>query len=221
MNKAITVASGGLDSTVALAWGLDKGYEMSALHVNYGQLTEKRELDAFHAVCDHYDITDRLVVNIGYLAEIGCSSLTDRTLLVEQDGVNKGRIPSTYVPFRNANILSIAVSRGEVTGASKIIIGAVDEDSSGYPDCTEVFYERFNALLKVGLKPEASIEVEAPLIKLSKGEIVKMGLELKAPLELTWSCYLGHDAACGICDSCRLRLSGFSANGVKDPIRYR
>ena len=221
MSRAITVASGGLDSTVALAWGLDKGYEMAALHVNYGQLTEKKELEAFHSVCDHYDITDRLVVNIGYLAEIGCSSLTDRTLPLEQDGINKKRLPSTYVPFRNANILSIAVSWGEVTGASKIIIGAVDEDSSGYPDCTEIFYDRFNELLKVGLKPEASIQVESPIIKLSKGEIVKLGLKLKAPLELTWSCYQQENAACGICDSCRLRLSGFSANGVKDPIMYR
>lgn len=219
--KSVVVASGGLDSTVALAYALDAGNSAALLHVNYGQRTEARELEAFHAVAGHYGITDKLVVDIGYLREIGGSSLTDTSLAVEEGGVDKNRIPSTYVPFRNGNILSIAVSWAEVIGASSIYIGAVEEDSSGYPDCRQIFYDAFNRMLEAGLPDEARIKVETPLIHKNKSQIVSLGIKLKAPLDLTWSCYQSGDAACGVCDSCRLRLAGFQGAGMSDPITYR
>ncbi len=219
--NVIIVASGGMDSTVAVAYAVSKGEKPALLHLNYGQLTEKRELKAFNDIADYYNIDKRLVVDIGYLKAIGGSSLTDPSFKVEEGGVQKEHIPSTYVPFRNGNILSIAVSWAEVMKASKIYIGAVEEDSSGYPDCTAKFYDAFNNLLSVGLPAETVVRVETPLIHMSKQEIVKLGIELNVPFHLTWSCYQYGDAACGVCDSCRLRLKGFHACGIDDPIKYR
>ncbi|MDR2869135.1 MAG: 7-cyano-7-deazaguanine synthase QueC [Deferribacteraceae bacterium] len=220
--KAIIVLSGGLDSCVTTAIARAEGYELALLHLNYGQRTEARELQAFNDIADFYDIGHRLVTDISYLAAIGGSSLTDKSMAVEEAEIDQARqaVPSTYVPFRNGNILSIAVSWAEVIHATDIFIGAVEEDSSGYPDCREIFYDKFNALLACGLPEGVRIQVGAPLIHLSKAQIVQRGIELGAPLHLTWSCYQGEAAACGICESCRLRLRGFEQAGVKDPIKY-
>ena len=220
MKLAVVVLSGGLDSCVTTAMALDMGYEVAALHLNYGQRTEQRELDAFNNICDHYGIGKRLIVDISYLKDIGGSSLTDEALDVEEGEPDKSRIPSTYVPFRNGNILSIAVSWSEVIRASEIFIGAVEDDSSGYPDCTEAFYSAFNKMLEAGLPAGTDIKVSAPLIHMSKADIVKKGMELNAPLELTWSCYQNEILACGVCESCRLRLNGFEKAEAEDPIIY-
>ena len=222
MDKAIVLASGGLDSCVSIACALPDGYEVCLLHINYGQRTQSREDRAFSDIADFYGITQKLIVDISYLRQIGGSSLVDSSMPIEEDTIPsaKGAIPSTYVPFRNANMISIAVSWAEVIGAKKIYIGAVDEDSSGYPDCREIFYQKFNDLLKVGLSPKNEVEILTPLIHLSKKEIVQKGIELEAPLHLTWSCYQNENKACGVSESCKLRLRGFELAGVKDPIKY-
>ena len=185
---AIVLVSGGMDScvTAAIAHQL---YQMAFLHLNYGQRTERRELKAFNDIADFYGVNDRLVVNIEHLKQIGGSSLTDTSIHVQKADLHRNEIPTSYVPFRNAHILSIAVSWGEVLRAKKIFIGAVEEDSSGYPDCRKEYYEAFNRVVQLGTKPDTHLEIVAPVIDLSKSEIVKKGIELKAPLNLTWSCY--------------------------------
>ncbi len=218
---AIVLASGGLDSAVCLAEAVRK-HDVATLHVNYGQRTEGRELAAFTALSDHYGIDRRLVVDLGHLREIGGSSLVDRTLDMETGLPAEGAsVPSTYVPFRNANILCVGASWAEVLGARWLYIGAVEEDGSGYPDCTEAFYAAFEATIAAGTRPETRIGIRTPLIRLDKAAIVRRGRELEAPLHLTWSCYQDEDLACGVCESCRLRLRGFAAAGDVDPIPYR
>ena len=214
---AIALVSGGMDSCVAAAIAA-KEHELALLHVSYGQRTEARELRAFGEIADHYGAARRLVADISYLGKIGGSSLTDPEIPIEAADLGREGIPSSYVPFRNTHILAIAVSWAEVVGARRIFIGAVEPDSSGYPDCREVYYEAFNELIRVGTKPETGIEVVAPLIKMKKAEIVKLGVELGAPLHLTWSCYRNDDMPCGECDSCALRGKGFKEAGVADPI---
>ena len=216
---AIVLVSGGMDSCVTAAIAA-KEFELAFLHLNYGQRTERRELKAFHDIADYYRVTKRLVVDINYLREIGGSSLTDSAIEVQKADLNRKGIPTSYVPFRNANILSIAVSWGEVIGARKIFIGAVEEDSSGYPDCRKVFYDAFNRVIREGTKPDTDLRIETPLIDMRKSEIVRRGLGLRAPLEKSWSCYQREDLACGVCDSCALRLRGFREAGVEDPIPY-
>lgn len=220
MNKAIVLVSGGLDSCVTAAVAKDEGYKLCFLHVNYGQLTEKRELKAFEDIATYYEVNEKLIVNISYLKDIGGSALTDEKIEVEEGRFDRVGIPKTYVPFRNGNILSIATAWAETINAEKIFIGAVEEDSSGYPDCRKAFYVAFNNLLKVGIKSENHIEVITPLINLKKRDIVLLGKKLNAPLHLTWSCYKSEDLACGNCDSCFLRLRGFKEANVKDPISY-
>lgn len=217
--KAIILVSGGMDSLVTTAIA-GQNYELSLLHINYGQRTQNRELRAFNDIADHYGAVNRLVVNIDYLAQIGGSSLTDRTIEVSKAKMNNKDIPTSYVPFRNANMLSIATSWAEVIGASKIFIGAVEEDSSGYPDCRQVFYNAFNEVIETGTKPDTHIGIVTPIIGLKKFEIVLKGSELKVPFELSWSCYRNEDMACGECDSCALRLKGFQLAGVQDPLEY-
>jgi 7-cyano-7-deazaguanine synthase len=201
-------------------------HEPAFLHVNYGQRTERRELKAFYALADYYGVHQRLVADMSHLSIIGGSSLTDSKINVEKANpeklfqANKTDIPTSYVPFRNANILSIAVSWAEVIGAKHIFIGAVEEDSSGYPDCRKEFYDAFNAVIDLGTKPDTKISIMTPVIDLKKSEIVERGKELNAPFELTWSCYKSEDLACGICDSCALRLHAFQIAGIEDPISY-
>jgi len=217
---AIVLLSGGLDSCVTVAIAAQQ-YELAFLHVNYGQRTEKRELVAFSAIADYYEIQKRLVVDIGYLLQIGGSSLTDLNMTVPKaTRIQGGEIPSTYVPFRNTHLVAIAVSWAEVIGARKIFIGATEVDSSGYPDCRKGYFDAYNKLIRLGTRPETDISIETPLIDLSKEEVVRRGLELKAPLHLTWSCYKNEDVACGRCDSCILRLKGFRLAGVPDPLPY-
>ena len=221
MKKAIVLCSGGMDSCVTTAIA-NQDYKLAALHLNYGQRTEKRELKAFQEITGFYNIKERLVIDTSFLKEIGGSSLTDNKLELATDkDVDRDEIPNSYVPFRNANILSMAVSWAEVIAAEKIFVGAVDEDSSGYPDCRESFFTAFNKMITLGTKPENNIEIVTPIIHLSKSEIVKKAKELKAPIDLSWSCYQSEDLACGHCDSCQLRLRGFEKAGLIDPINYR
>jgi 7-cyano-7-deazaguanine synthase len=210
-----------MDSCVTAAIACKASIDVAFLHISYGQLTEARERKAFNDIADHYDIEQRLDVSIEHLAKIGGSSLTDEKIEVTEADLNSTEVPTSYVPFRNANMLAIAVSWGEVIGASAICIGAVAEDSSGYPDCRPEFFEAFQRTIDTGTKPDTRIEIRTPIIHLSKAEIVKKGIELKAPLHLTWSCYRNEDIACGTCDSCALRLRGFARAGEKDPIAYR
>ncbi|HZV12404.1 MAG TPA: 7-cyano-7-deazaguanine synthase QueC [Candidatus Kapabacteria bacterium] len=217
---AVVLMSGGMDSCVSAAIAAQT-YDIAALHLNYGQRTERRELRAFNEIADYLHAQKRLVVNIEHLAAIGGSSLTDSSIEVPTANLQRKGIPTSYVPFRNANFLSIAVSWAEVIGATKIFIGAVEEDSSGYPDCRKSFYDAFNKVIREGTKPETSIEIITPLIDMTKAQIVKRGVEIGAPLQLTWSCYKNEDIACGVCDSCALRLRGFAQAGVEDPIPYK
>ena len=219
-SKAIVLVSGGMDSCVTAAIAARKSDRPAFLHVSYGQLTETRERRSFNEIADHYAVKERLDVSIEHLAKVGGSSLTDEKIDVTEADLESKEIPTSYVPFRNANILSIAVSWAEVIGAGSIYIGAVTEDSSGYPDCRPEFYEAFQQTIIAGTKPDTSIEIRTPIIHLSKADIVKKGIELNAPLHLTWSCYRSEDLACGTCDSCALRLRGFEQAGVKDPITY-
>jgi 7-cyano-7-deazaguanine synthase len=218
-HKAVVLMSGGMDSCVTASIA-SQTYQIAALHVSYGQRTEARELQSFHAVADYLCVTDRLAVQLDHFRTIGGSSLTDPRMAIREADLESREIPNTYVPFRNAHFLSIATSWAEVLGASKIFIGAVWEDSSGYPDCRPEYYEAFNRVIKAGTRPSTNITIETPLIHLSKREIVQKGAEIGAPFHLTWSCYRDSDVACGVCDSCALRLRAFQEAGVEDPIAY-
>ena len=217
--KAVVLMSGGMDSCVTAAIAF-QNYGIAALHVSYGQRTEERELQCFHAIADYFAVTERLAVRLDHFRTIGGSSLTDRSMTIREADLESQEIPNTYVPFRNAHFLSIATSWAEVLDAKKIFIGAVWEDSSGYPDCRPEYYEAFNRVIRAGTRPATDITIETPLIHLSKRDIVKKGIELGAPFQLTWSCYRDSDAACGVCDSCALRLRAFREAGVQDPIAY-
>ncbi len=219
--SAICLVSGGLDSCVSAAIARKSFENLAFLHVNYGQKTEKRELRAFMEIADYYGIQKRLIADIGYLAEIGGSALTDTKYQVPENELSERGIPITYVPFRNTHIIAIAVSWGEVIEAERIFIGATEQDSSGYPDCRKTYFDAYNRLIQEGSRPETNIRIETPLIDMRKKDVVEAGISLGAPLHLTWSCYQDEEYACGICDSCLLRLKGFREAGVKDPVLYR
>jgi 7-cyano-7-deazaguanine synthase len=217
---AVVAVSGGMDScaTAAIA---NQTHRLALIHFNYGQRTESRELKAFHDIADYYKAEKRLVIDFGHFTKIGGSSLTDRSIEVAKADLGNKEIPSSYVPFRNANILSACVSWAEVIGADSVFIGAVYEDASGYPDCRPEFFESYEKMVDLGTKPETKIKIATPIIHFSKANIVKKGIELNAPLNLTWSCYQNEDEACGVCDSCAFRLRGFEQAGVEDPIPYK
>jgi len=219
--SAVVLVSGGMDSCVAAAIARETSPDLAFLHISYGQLTEERERQAFDDIADHYGVKKRLDVSIEYLAKIGGSSLTDDAIKVADADLDSKEIPTSYVPFRNANMLAIATSWAEVIGADAIYIGAVAEDSNGYPDCRPEFFEAFQQTINAGTKPDTLVEIRTPIIHLSKAEIVKKGLEFAAPLHLTWSCYRAETLACGTCGSCALRLRGFEQAGVTDPIKYK
>jgi 7-cyano-7-deazaguanine synthase len=214
----VVLLSGGMDSCVCAALAA-RDFDAAAVHVSYGQRTEERERQSFAAICDRLAIRDRLVVRNEALGAIGGSALTDPNIAVPESTAIGHEVPVTYVPFRNAHFLAVAVSWAEVLGATKVYIGAVEQDSSGYPDCRAAYYEAFNQVVRAGTK-EGHIEIVVPLIELRKSEIVRLGLELDAPFDLTWSCYSRDDRACGVCDSCVLRLKAFQDAGVPDPIPY-
>jgi len=222
--KAVVLLSGGMDSCVSAAMA-QQTHELALVHVSYGQRTERREHQAFEAIADFYGVRKRLPVRLDYFAKIGGSALTDLCIAVpERDpksATRPGEVPATYVPFRNTHFLAVAVSWAEVIGARSVFIGAVAEDSSGYPDCRPEYYRAFAEVVRAGTRPETQIEIVTPVIGLRKSEIVRRGIELGAPLHLTWSCYQFEDAACGACDSCRLRLRAFTEAGIADPIPYR
>jgi 7-cyano-7-deazaguanine synthase len=216
---SVVLLSGGMDSCVCAALAVRES-DAAALHISYGQRTEERERWAFERICDRLGIKRRLAVRNEALSMVGGSALTDTRIQVPQaDKQIGGAIPVTYVPFRNAHFLSMAVSWAEVLEAQKIYIGAVEQDSSGYPDCRPAYYEAFNAVIQEGTR-EGAIQVVTPLIAMRKAEIVKLGLELGAPFDLTWSCYSREDKACGVCESCVLRQRAFAEAGAHDPIPY-
>ncbi|MDX6445474.1 MAG: 7-cyano-7-deazaguanine synthase [Blastocatellia bacterium] len=217
---AVCLVSGGMDSCVTAAIAQAENDELAFLHVSYGQRTEARERRAFEELAKHFNIKNRLAVSIESLKAIGGSSLTDESLPVTEANLAAREVPTSYVPFRNAHMLAIAASWAETIGAQRIYIGAVAEDSSGYPDCRPEFYQAFQRAIDVGTKPETKIEIVTPVIGLSKTDIVRRGFAMAAPLELTWSCYADEDRACGRCDSCALRLRAFRDAGASDPIAY-
>ncbi len=218
--RSVVLLSGGMDSCVCASLAA-RDTEAAALHVSYGQRTEARERRAFDAICDRLGIARRLVVRNDVLSQVGGSALTDLEIQVPEakPEIGLGRVPVTYVPFRNAHFLSAAVSWAEVLDAALIYIGAVEQDSSGYPDCRPAYYQAFNEVIKTGTR-EGKIQIVTPLIAMRKAEIVKLGLDLGAPFDLTWSCYSQEDAACGVCESCVLRLRAFAEAGAVDPIPY-
>jgi 7-cyano-7-deazaguanine synthase len=209
-----------MDSCVTAAIANTEVERLAFLHISYGQRTERRERRAFEHLADHYGVAQRMIVSLEQLAKIGGSSLTDKDIEVTTANLASQNIPTSYVPFRNANFLSVATSWAEVIHAEAIYIGAVAEDSSGYPDCRPEFYEAFQQVIAVGTKPNTHIQIRTPVIALKKSEIVMRGQELNAPLELTWSCYIQSEQACGDCDSCALRLRAFREAGVRDPLPY-
>jgi len=226
--KAVVLLSGGMDSCVSTAIARERhGTEkLALLHASYGQRTQNRERRAFEEIADFYGVRGRLIVELDHFRAIGGSALTDEKIAVPENefgasGPHGSAIPVTYVPFRNAHFLSVAVSWAEAMGAGAIYIGAVAEDSSGYPDCRPEYYRVFQELIRAGTRPETQIEIVTPVIALKKSEIIRRGVELGAPLHLTWSCYQEEEAACGACDSCLLRLRAFAEAGVADPIAYR
>ncbi|HQY52305.1 MAG TPA: 7-cyano-7-deazaguanine synthase QueC [Ignavibacteria bacterium] len=218
--EAVVLISGGMDSALTAAIASIK-YNLNFLHVNYGQKTQMRELKAFKDVADHYNVKNKLVADISYLKSIGGSSLTDNKMKIKKADLKSKVIPSSYVPFRNANILSIAVSWAEVINATRIFIGAVEEDSSGYPDCRKDFFDAYNKMISKGSKAGSKIKVMTPIINLTKKEIVERSIRLNSPLHLTWSCYKENQISCGECDSCALRLRGFQSAGITDPLKYK
>jgi len=251
--KAVVLLSGGLDSLLTLAIAISENYGPFPLHLNYGQITQQRELQAFNDILDHYKIENKLIVDIEYLKKIGGSSLTvvgtmpcarpnenkeeqpqgitttvirTPNEITEQDhndgnSIGNSKISNSYVPFRNANILAIATSWAEVISANAIFIGASEVDFSGYPDCRRIFFDAFEETINLGTKPETAITVETPLIKMTKKDVVREGAKLKIPFELSWSCYFENEVACGVCESCKLRLNGFRNAKIKDPIQYK
>lgn len=216
--KTVSIISGGLDSLVATAIAKDLGYEVIALHFNYAQRTEQKELKCFRDICDFYQITNRYELDIDFFKKIGANALVDKSIAVPTTQTTG--VPNTYVPFRNGIFLSIAAAVAEKENAQFITIGVVEEDSSGYPDCTEKFINLQQNAINQGTKEETKIAINAPVIYMSKAEIVQKAFDLNAPLEMSWSCYQGEKKACGVCDSCRLRLNGFKVAGKVDPIVY-
>jgi len=216
---AVCLVSGGMDSATTLAIAR-QDYNVAAMHAYYGQLTQDREIKAFRDLVSYYDIKNSMTFSLSHLHQIGGSALTDPDIEVSIEGVRKDTVPSTYVPFRNAHLLSAAVSWAEVLKATRVFIGVVEEDSSGYPDCRQSFIEQFEKAVDEGTLPTTKIKIVAPVLHMSKTEIVKKGHEIGVPYELTWSCYVNTEKACGVCDSCRLRLAAFKNAGYEDPIPY-
>ncbi len=219
MKKAVCIISGGMDSAVAAFIAKNKGYEIIGLHFNYGQRTEKKELECFEKITKVLNAKN-YVIDLPFYSQIGASALIDENIAVPTDGLKPG-VPITYVPFRNGIFLSIAAAIAEKEGAEAIYIGVVEEDSSGYPDCREDFIKSMEKSINLGTKEETKIKLKTPLIHLRKEDIVSKAIELGVPLEFTWSCYQAEDEACGVCDSCRLRLKGFEKAGIQDQISYK
>ena len=208
-----------MDSTLATYMAKNDGYEIIAVHFNYGQRTEQKELDAFRKICNELNIIKKYEIDIPFFTQIGTSALTDNTIDIPINGIQEG-VPVTYVPFRNGIFLSIATAIAEKHEAQALFIGVVQEDSSGYPDCTDTFINKIQNAMNQGTKDETNLEIITPLVHMSKAQIVQKSLQLNVPLKYTWSCYANEHKACGVCDSCRLRLNGFKLAGVVDEVEY-
>ncbi len=219
MKKALCIMSGGMDSTLVAYIMRIRGYEIVALHFNYGQRTVAKELSCFREICKDLGVSEKYEIDLDFFKSIGASALTDHSIDVPTGGIEPG-VPITYVPFRNGIFLSIATAIAEKEGCSAIAIGVVEEDSSGYPDCRESFIDAFTKAANLGTKESTNLSIEMPLVRLQKSQIVQEAIKLAAPLHLTWSCYQNEEKACGVCDSCRLRLRGFERAGAVDPIDY-
>ena len=219
IKKAVCIMSGGMDSTLAAYMMRDEGYEIIGLHFNYEQRTQTKELEAFSAICKELHVKDPYIVNLDFFADIGASALTDKSIDVPTSGIEEG-VPVTYVPFRNGIFISLATAIAEKEGAEVLTIGVVEEDSSGYPDCTEEYIRSMQKSINLGTKATTHLEIKMPLVHLKKSQIVQEAFARNVALELTWSCYQSEDKACGVCDSCRLRLNGFKLAGAVDPISY-
>ena len=219
IKKALCVMSGGMDSTLSAYMMKNEGYEIIAVHFNYDQRTQTKELECFNNICDNLGVKEKYILDLDFFKQLGASALTDKSIEVPTGGVEEG-VPVTYVPFRNGIFLSMAAAIAEKEGAEVISIGVVEEDSSGYPDCRESYIKSMQESINLGTKDETSIEIKMPLVHLQKSQIVQESLGLNVPLELTWSCYKNEERACGVCDSCRLRLNGFKLAGEIDPISY-
>lgn len=219
MKKALCIMSGGMDSTLVAYIMRSRGYEIVALHFNYGQRTVVKELSCFREICKDLGVSEKYEIDLDFFKSIGASALTDHSIDVPTGGIEPG-VPITYVPFRNGIFLSIATAIAEKEGCSSIAIGVVEEDSSGYPDCRESFIDAFTKAANLGTKESTNLSIEMPLVRLQKSQIVQEAIKLEAPLHLTWSCYQNEEKACGVCDSCRLRLRGFERAGAVDPIDY-
>jgi len=217
---AVCIISGGMDSALSSTIAKEEGYEIIALHFNYGQRTEQKELEAFRKIAQKLEAIESYEIDLDFFKQIGASALTDKSLNVPTGGIGEG-VPITYVPFRNGIFISIATAIAEKHGAEAIYIGVVEEDSSGYPDCREEYINSMEKSINLGTKDETRLAIKMPLVQMSKEQIVKKSLELNVPLEATWSCYKSEDKACGVCDSCRLRLKGFDLARAKDPIPYQ
>jgi 7-cyano-7-deazaguanine synthase len=218
--RAVCIMSGGMDSTLSAYMMKNNNYEIIAVHFNYDQRTQGKELECFNKICDELKVLNKYVLDLDFFAQLGASALTDKSIEIPTDGVEEG-VPVTYVPFRNGIFLSMAAAIAEKEGAEVISIGVVEEDSSGYPDCRESYIKSMQESINLGTKDSTNIEIHMPLVKLKKSQIVQKAIELDVPLSLTWSCYKNENEACGVCDSCRLRLNGFKLAGVKDPINYK
>ena len=219
IKKAVCVMSGGMDSTLSAYMMKEKGYEIIAVHFNYDQRTQSKELECFEKIAKDLDVKEKYILDLDFFKHLGASALTDTNIDVPVSGVEEG-VPVTYVPFRNGIFLSMSAAIAEKEGAEVISIGVVEEDSSGYPDCRELYIQSMQDSINLGTKDETQIEIKMPLVHLQKSQIVKKALSINVPLELTWSCYKNEERACGVCDSCRLRLNGFKLAGVTDPIVY-
>ncbi|MCD6191288.1 MAG: 7-cyano-7-deazaguanine synthase QueC [Sulfurimonas sp.] len=219
IKKALCVMSGGMDSTLSAYMMKNDGYEIIAVHFNYDQRTQSKELECFNNICNDLNVKEKYILDLDFFKQLGASALTDKSIDIPTGGIEEG-VPVTYVPFRNGIFLSMAAAIAEKEGAEVISIGVVEEDSSGYPDCRESYIKSMQESINLGTKDETNIEIKMPLVHLQKSQIVQESLKLDVPLHLTWSCYKNEDKACGVCDSCRLRLNGFSVSGEKDPIEY-
>jgi 7-cyano-7-deazaguanine synthase len=217
--KSICIMSGGMDSTLSAYMMKNLGYEIIAVHFNYDQRTQQKELECFENICNDLNVKEKYVLDLDFFKQLGASALTDKSIDVPTGGLEDG-IPVTYVPFRNGIFLSMAAAIAEKEGGEVISIGVVEEDSSGYPDCRESYIKSMQESINLGTKDSTNIKIDMPLVNLKKSQIVQKALELNVPLKFTWSCYKNEDKACGVCDSCRLRLNGFKQAGVTDPIEY-
>ena len=217
--KAVCIMSGGMDSTLSAYMMKKDGYDIVAVHFNYDQRTQNKELECFYSICKDLDVSNMYVLDLDFFAKLGASALTDKSIDVPTHGLEDG-VPVTYVPFRNGIFLSMSAAIAEKEGAEIIAIGVVEEDSSGYPDCKELYIKSMQQSINLGTKDDTNITISMPLVNLKKSQIVKKAIELEVPLKYTWSCYKNEDKACGICDSCRLRLNGFKNAGINDPIDY-